>query len=248
MPFRLPPLTPAVRIVVFGLAGLLVLQAVLEGESNLDVYGLLALSPRPSSLVVWAWQPLTYVLVEPLGQGRLVIMPAVGLFFLYFLLAHVELRFGARRTWEVVVAGVLGGAVPVMILGALWPASWPGAYVPVHGAGVIALAAVAVFAGTYPEGELRLFGVVGMKPWHLVVTVVVLMAGQAFLAGTPFFFISSVGAIGAGLAYVRWGLFRPRRRGGRASAKGSKAKRAKRKLPPYLRPVDDDDEPPRYLN
>jgi hypothetical protein len=243
--FSLPPLTPWVRTLVLALGGAFVLQAVLESAIGVPLFGLLALDPQPATPLVWVWQVLAYPFVWPMGNGGVVLWAAISIFVVYLVLAGVELRFGLRRTAELGAGAVLGGAVPVLLLGALWPAGWLAAR-PIYGAHPLVLAAIAAFAMTVRGGQVYLFPLpIALKSWHLLGLVIGYSALVALIERNPFGLASDLGAIGAGVAYAAW-LTRPR------SRPKPKAKKARRNGDgSHLRVVEggrQDDDGPRWLN
>lgn len=240
MPFRFPRLTPAVRTLVLVLAGAFVASVIVEKILRWPAFYWLSLDPAPRGFVHWAWQGLTYVLVQPLTDGGVVLGTAISIFFAYLILAPFEERYGAKRTWQLILVAVLSGALPVMMLGLVWSGYFLPNYI-VFGSRVLVLAGISAFAVTVRGGQIALFAVFPMKAWHLVAGEVVLSALMALIEENPFFFASALGAIFGGVFFARW-MTRPRKRPGRRVRANGPALKVLRGG------FKDGDDPPRWLN
>jgi membrane associated rhomboid family serine protease len=202
--FSLPPLTPFVKKLIFTLLGAFVLELVLQNFLHLPVAGWLALQPGHLG-VNTVWQIVTYVLIE---APSAVISMLIGLFFMWMIMAPFEATFGPRRTMELSLAGTLGAALCVIAAAQVDRQS---DYI-FFGSHPIAYAGMAAMATVMQRGRMMFFGVIPMTSQQLLMVLVGLCVLQ-YLASTDFVMLcGSLGAIGAGVLYVKYMTRTPRPR------------------------------------
>lgn len=230
--FRAPPLTPLVKQLLIALLVLLVGQAVLQLWVGLPVTYWIALRAGDPG-VHWAWQMFTHVTLVLPPRGDILNL-ILSLLFLWWALAPFEQRFGRERVIQLCVAAALSAALPAMLLGVIL-----GQGTLIGGPGAITITAIAAYVSTLPpHSEVSFFGVLPMKPKHLIW----LLAGFGLLA---FLFSKDVvqlgshlGSIGGGIVFVNWMRRPPKKR---------IFKRSGKKRRPPLQLVRDDAEK-KWLN
>ena len=215
--FRFPPLTPFVKKLLIALFGAWILQIILQNWAGVPMFEFLALSTaRPG--VNTLWQLGTHVFAFPTGPQAVFSMLIV-LLFLWLMLAPFEQRFGEKRTIQLCVVAALSSAVLALIVGLIVPS--PSA---LYGAQAILLGSIAAFAWSYRgQGRMSFFGVIDMKPVHIIYLVLALSALMFITSGDAVALAADIGAIGGGMAFIEW-LRRPpgkRRRGKRRKKKKS---------------------------
>jgi membrane associated rhomboid family serine protease len=234
--FRLPPLTPFVRQLLITLFAIFVLVAVAQNLLHIPVLRLFALDTTALS-VATLWQLFTHVLVVPPTS----VLPFfISLLFIWLILPPFEERYGAARVLQLALLATLCSAVLALLVGFLLPQY----SAPIAGPETITLAAMSAYAVLLPpNAEISFFGVLPMKSQHLLYVVVgfSLLGFLTSLNATSL--ASDLGAIGAGVAFVKWWMQRPPPRRKTFSKRPSK--------PTKLRVVgrNDDDRPGgSYLN
>ena len=263
MNFQFPRLTPTVKKLMILLAVSFVATAVLSNVLSVPVFQWMALDvtfmsrigvatatgePWWPAVLPLIWQPLTYWLIwPPVPQSFL--NAGLTLLMIYFFHSPFEEAYGAKRMLQISAVGVLASALGCLLVGAaLFP--WvlePMGQMPVYGAGVMVDAVIGAFPILFAGRSLYLIPFpFQIKPWAFVGLALGLVALQAVLASDPFIFVSGACAMGGGLAFAKW-MTRPR-----GSKRPDLGIRKKRRSGPNLKVLkggmDDDDEPPRWLN
>lgn len=233
--FRAPPLTPVVKQLLIALLALLVTQAILQLWVGLPVVRWIALNAGDPG-IHWAWQAFTHVTLV-LPQGGDVLNLVLSLLFLWWALAPFEQRFGGQRVAQLCVAAALSAALPAMLLGlALGQSSLIG------GPGAITITAIAAYVATLPPySEVSFFGVLPMRPKHLIWLLVGFGLLSFLLTKDVVQLGAHLGSIGGGMAFVRW-MRRPPRK--RIFKRGAKKKRSRAPL----RLVQDEGDERKWLN
>jgi len=213
--FRFPPLTPFVKKLLIALFGTWILQIILQNWGGVPIFEFLALdTARPG--VRTLWQLGTHVFAFPTGPQAVFSMLIV-LLFLWLMLAPFEQRFGEKRTIQLCIVAALSSAVLALIVGLL--VANPSA---LYGAQAILLGSIAAFAWSYRgQGRMSFFGVIDMKPVHIIYLVLALSALMFITSGDAVALAADIGAIGGGMAFIEW-LRRPP--GRRRRPKGRKKK------------------------
>jgi len=215
--FRFPPLTPFVKKLLIALFGTWILQIILQNWAGVPMFEILALdTARPG--VRTLWQVGTHVFAFPTGPQAVFSMLIV-LVFLWWMLSPFEQRFGEKRTVQLCVVAALSSALLALIVGLLVPN--PSA---LYGAQAILLGSIAAFAWSYRgQGRMSFFGVIDMKPVHIIYLVLALSLLMFITSGDAVALAADIGAIGGGMAFIEW-LRRPpgrRRRPKRPKKKSS---------------------------
>jgi membrane associated rhomboid family serine protease len=231
--FNFPRLTPTVRTLLIVLVVVFVGQTVAEGALHVPVSQWAALFPGVHVGLAWQWA--TYWLIEVPGA---VLNRAFDLLFIYFMLSPLEERYGRRRVIELIAVGVIGGALPVMIAGAIVPTFFGG----LAGASSIGAAGFGAFAVLSAGAMVSFFLLPPMSAWAVLGIFLAISALNAIWAGDASELLSTLGGTGAGILYARW-LVRPR------SAKTPPQKK-KPSGRPHLKVIEGgaDDSKPRWLN
>jgi hypothetical protein len=200
--FSTPPLTPVVKQLIITLFAAFVLELILENFAGLHVIGLLALDPvqlGPASIL----QLFTYVFVEdPRGLGSML----VGLLFMWLIMSPFEAAFGKRHTIELAVAGTLGAGVSVVLAATVAPIT---PYL-LFGSYPIAYAGMAAMTQVMRGGRMLFFGVVPMTPRQLLLVLAGFSVLQYLVSRDHLMLIGSLGAMLAGIGYVKY-MARPPR-------------------------------------
>jgi membrane associated rhomboid family serine protease len=209
--FRFPPLTPFVKKLLIVLFGTWIAQIVLQNWAGLPMFEWFALntaSPGVNTL----WQLGTYVFAFPTGPQAVFSM-LITLLFLWWMLAPFEQRFGQKRTIQLCVVAALSSALLALIVGLIVPN--PSA---LYGAQALLLGSIAAFAWSYRgQGRMSFFGVIDMKPVHIIYLVLALSFLMFMTSGDAVSLAADIGAIGGGMGFIEWlrrppGRRRPRRR------------------------------------
>ncbi len=213
--FRFPPLTPFVKKLLIALFATWIAQILLQNWGGVPMFQVLALDTGHPG-VQTLWQLGTHVFAFPTGPQAVFSM-LIMLLFLWLMLAPFEQRFGQKRTIQLCVAAVLSSSVLALLVGALVPQ--PSA---LYGAQAILLASISAFAWSYRgQGRMSFFGVVEMKPVHIIYLVLALSALMFITSGDAVALAADLGAIGGGIAFIEW-LRRPPSRKRRLSRKKPK--------------------------
>lgn len=200
--FRFPPLTPFVKKLLIALFGAWVAQIILQNWAGVPTFELLALNTANPGLHT-IWQLGTHVLAFPTGPQAVFSM-LISLVFLWWMLAPFEQRFGEKRTVQLCVAAALSSALLGLLVGLLVPN--PSA---LYGAQAILLSSIAAFAWSYRgQGRMSFFGVIDMKPIHIIYLVLALSLLMFMTSGDAVALAADIGAIGGGMAFIEW-LRRP---------------------------------------
>jgi len=200
--FRFPPLTPFVKKLLIALFGAWIVQIILQNWAGVPTFALLALNTaRPGLPTIW--QLGTHVLAFPTGPQAVFSM-LILLVFLWWMLAPFEQRFGEKRTVQLCVAATLSSALLGLLVGLLVPN--PSA---LYGAQAILLSSIAAFAWSYRgQGRMSFFGVIDMKPIHIIYLVLALSVLMFMTSGDAVALAADIGAIGGGMGFIEW-LRRP---------------------------------------
>ncbi len=214
--FRFPPLTPFVKKLLIALFGAWILQIILQNWAGVPIFEFLALNTARLG-VHTIWQLGTHVVAFPTGPQAVFSM-LITLVFLWLMLAPFEQRFGEKRTIQLCVFAALSSAVLALIVGLL--VASPSA---LYGAQAILLGSIAAFAWSYRgQGRMSFFGVIDMKPVHIIYLVLALSALMFITSGDAVSLAGDIGAIGGGIGFIEW-LRRPPKR--RRPSKRRKKKR-----------------------
>jgi membrane associated rhomboid family serine protease len=200
--FSFPPLTPVVKKLVITLFAAFVVELILQNVAHWPVIQALALDPLhlgPHTL----YQIVSYALVE---DPRSVMSMLVGLLFMWLILSPFEASFGARRTLELSLCGVLGAAFSAILAAQLAPAS----DFLLYGSQTIAYAGMAVMTQVMRGGRMMFFGVVPMTTQQLLLLLIGLCVLEYLSSMNHIMLAGSLGSIFAGLGYARY-MTRPPR-------------------------------------
>ena len=215
--FRFPPLTPFVKKLLITLFGAWIAQIILQNWAGVPMFELLALN-TDSFGVATLWQLGTHIFAFPTGPQAVFSMLIV-LLFLWWMLAPFEQRFGQKRTIQLCVVATMSAALLALVIGMIVPAPSR-----LYGAQAILLGAIAAFAWSYRgQGRMSFFGVIDMKPVHIIYLVLALSALMFITSGDAVALAADLGAIGGGMGFIEW-LRRPptrRRRRKRRKKKSS---------------------------
>lgn len=241
MPSQFPKMTPTVRTLIVVLVVFFLGQTAAEGLFGIPLTEWAALTPGIHVELAWQWA--TYWLVAIIGRPEDVLWHLVSIFIVYWSLATFEAERGRSWLLGLVAAGIVGGAVPVMILGAIVPSLF-GA---LGGPSVLFYAWLGAFATLQRGAKMGLF-VVGLPPisaWTMVGGMIALSALQAAWLHNVSGLVASLGALGGGVLFARI-VSAPRRAEKKPS--GPAPKRTGR---PNLKVIEggaNDDDKPRWLN
>jgi membrane associated rhomboid family serine protease len=194
--FRFPPLTPFVKKLLIALFGAWIFQIILQNWAGVPMFEVLALNTASPGLNT-LWQLGTHVFAFPTGPQAVFSM-LISLVFLWWMLAPFEQRFGAKRTIQLSITAALSAAFLALIVGLL--VARPS---PLYGAQAILLGSIAAFAWSYRgQGRMNLFGVIDMKPVHIIYLVLALSALMFMTSGDAVALAADIGAIGGGMAFI----------------------------------------------
>jgi len=200
--FRFPPLTPFVKKLLIALFGTWIVQIILQNWAGVPIFEFLALNTASPGLHT-LWQLGTHVFAFPTGPQAVFSM-LITLVFLWWMLAPFEQRFGEKRTIQLCVVAALSAAFLALIVGLIVPS--PSA---LYGAQALLLGSIAAFAWSYRgQGRMSFFGVIDMKPVHIIYLVLALSALMFMTSGDAVALAADIGAIGGGMAFIEW-LRRP---------------------------------------
>jgi membrane associated rhomboid family serine protease len=224
---QLPRLTQVVKKLIIGLVVCYVLELIGLNVLGIDVKGLLALNPAAPM----PWQLLSYVLVDRPDAPLFFLL---GLMFLWWALSPFEQGFGPLRTVQLCLVAALGAALPAILLAQLIPTAFP-----LLGSQPLWFGAIAASVELSRGRQVSLFGMGSMTSQQflaLVVGISVLMY-LASLNHTQL--AADLGAMGAGLGFVRW-MRRPRTPRQKPRPRGG----------PKLRVIEGEreDDKPTWLN
>ncbi len=234
--FSFPPLTPFVKKLLIVLFSAWILQIIVENWLGFGIFEALALNTGELG-VHTLWQLFTHVFATPTGPAYVFSM-LITLVFLWWMLAPFEQRFGQKRTLQLCIFAALASAVPALIVGQLIPGTQR-----LFGAQAILIGSIAAFAWSYRgRGRMSFFGVIDMKPVHIIYVVLGLSALMFITSRDLVSFVADLGAIGGGIGFIEW-LRRPPRPGRRRKAKKKKKRKGSLDVIDGGRPKE-----PRWLN
>ncbi len=217
--FRFPPLTPFVKKLLIALFGTWIAQILLQNWAGVPIFEALSLNAGQLG-VHTLWQLGTHVFAAPTGP-QYVFSMLITLVFLWWMLAPFEQRFGQKRTIQLCVVAALSSATLAILVGLFLSAPHR-----LFGAQAILIGSIAAFAWSYRgQGRMSFFGVIDMKPVHIIYLVLALSALMFITSGDAVSFAADLGSIGGGMGFIEW-LRRPpgkrrRRRRKRKKRKGS---------------------------
>jgi membrane associated rhomboid family serine protease len=232
--FRLPPLTPVVRVQLIALLAIFVLAAVLRNFVGISIVELFALETRALS-VFTPLQLFTHVwIVNP--DPNAILWLAISAYFMWLIMAPFEERYGARRTIELTLVAAVSAGVPALAAGLLLPRM----AAPLAGPQTITLSAICAYAALLPPyAQVNFFGWM-LKPKHLLLVILGFSLIGFLTSVNLAALLADLGAIGGGMAFVKYWMQRPPpRRGGKRSPGGTRLRVVER---------DDGPAPDRWLN
>ncbi len=240
MPSQFPKMTPTVRTLIVVLVVFFLGQTAAEGLLGIPLTEWAALTPGVHVELAWQWA--TYWLVAIIARPEDVLWHLVSVFVVYWSLSLFEAERGRSWLLGLVAAGVIGGALPVMLGGALLPSLFG----VMGGPSVLFYAWLGAFA-TLQRGARMGLWLVGLPPisaWAMVGGMIALAALQAAWLHNVTGLVASLGALGGGVLFAR--IASAPRRSGKPSA--TPKKRTGR---PNLKVIEGgggDDDKPRWLN
>ena len=231
--FSMPPLTPLVKKLIIGLLAAFVLELVLENFLKFPVISALALNPNTLSPLTLL-QLVSYVVIEPPNQ---VMSMLIGLLFMWLIMSPFEVTFGSRHTLELILCGTLAAALAVVIVSLIAPV--PGYLF--FGSHPIAYAGMAAMTQVVRTGRIMFFGVLPMTSQTLLLVLGGLALLQFLATKDHLMLVGSLGAMAAGIGYVRY------------MARAPRPPRGKRSAPPRFRVLrggggESDGARPKWLN
>ena len=183
-----------------------ILQIILQNWAGVPMFEWLALDTSHPG-VATLWQLGTHVFAFPTGPQAVFSMLIV-LLFLWLMLAPFEQRFGQKRTIQLCVVATLSSAALALLVGAVVPSGSR-----LYGAQAILLASIAAFAWSYRgQGRMSFFGVIDMKPVHIIYLVLALSVLMFITSGDAVALAADLGAIGGGMGFIEWLKRPPKRR------------------------------------
>lgn len=216
--FRFPPLTPFVKKLLIVLFGAWIAQILLQNWADVPIFEALSLNTGQLG-VHTLWQLGTHVLAAPTGP-QYVFSMLITLLFLWLMLAPFEQRFGQKRTIQLCIVAALSSATLAILVGLFL--STPQR---LFGAGAILIGSIAAFAWSYRgQGRMSFFGVIDMKPVHIIYLVLALSALMFITSGDGVSFAADLGAIGGGMGFIEWLRKPPGKRRRRRRKKKKKTK------------------------
>ncbi len=223
---------------MIALAVIYVGSAILQNFLEVPIFQWLALQPRQLGIFT-LWQVVTHVLVVPPEPGSLFSL-LLSLLFMWWILAPFEDRYGRTRLLQLCVVSAVAAAVPALLVGQALPL-WS---TLVAGPQTLTLAGMCAYAMVLPShAELSFFGLFSMRPKQLIYVVAGLSVVSFLTSKNAAQLAGDLGAIAAGIGFVKLWMVRPPR-------KGTFTKKKKLKESGRIRLVknDDDEEPKRWLN
>jgi membrane associated rhomboid family serine protease len=217
---------------LIALLSLFVLAAILQNFVGIPVVAWLALDTDQLSPLT-PLQLLTHVWVVP-PEPSSVLWLGVSGYFLWLIMAPFEARYGQRRTIELTFVAALCAGLPALLVGHLVP----GLAAPLAGPQTITLCAICAYAFLLPaHAEVSFFGW-ALPPRQLLWVILGFSVIGFLTSRNAAALAADLGAIGGGMAFVRYWMQRPGPRKG--PKKGSGRLRVVRD--------DDDDGPKHWLN
>jgi membrane associated rhomboid family serine protease len=213
--FRFPPLTPLVKKLLIALFAAWIVQILLQNWAGVPTLALLALNTGSLGIHT-LWQLGTHVFAFPTGPQAVVSM-LLSLVFLWWMLAPFEQRFGQKRTIQLCVVSALSAALLGLLAGLVAPNPSP-----LFGAQAIILGTIAAFAWSYRgQGRMSFFGVIDMKPVHIIYLVLAFSLLMFLISGDAVALAADLGAVGGGMGFIEW-LRRPPKRRRRRVKRGQR--------------------------
>ena len=204
--FRFPPLTPFVKKLLIALFGAWIMEILLQNWAGVPIVDVLALHTGSLGLAT-LWQLGTHVFAFSTSPQAVFSM-LITLVFLWWMLAPFEQRFGQKRTIQLCVVAALSAALLGLVVGLL--VANP---TPIYGAPALILGAIAAFAWSYRgQGRMSFFGVIDMKPVHIIYLVLALSGLMFLTSGDAVHLAADLGAIGGGMGFIEWLKRPPKRR------------------------------------
>jgi len=198
----MPPLTPLVKKLIVGLLVAFVLELVLQNFAGINVIGLLSLDPNNLGLLT-PLRLVTYVFIE---DPRQVMSMLINLVFMWLILSPFEVTFGSRPTLELALCGTVVAGLTVILVAQLAPV--PGYMF--FGSHPIAYAGMAAMTQVIRGGRIMFFGIVPMTSQTLLLVLGGLSLLQFLATKDHLMLTGSLGAMAAGIGYVRY-MARPPR-------------------------------------
>jgi membrane associated rhomboid family serine protease len=218
---------------LIALLTLFVLAAILQNFAGVPVVAWLALDTQQLSPLT-PLQLLTHVWVVP-PEPSSVLWLAVSGYFLWLIMAPFEARYGQRRIIELTFVSALSAGLPALLVGHLVP----GLAAPLAGPQTITLCAICAYAFLLPaHAEVSFFGW-ALQPRQLLWVILGFSVIGFLTSRNAAALAADLGAIGGGMAFVRYWMQRPGPRS-KGPKKGSGRLRVVRD--------DDDDGPKHWLN
>ncbi len=230
--FRFPPLTPLVKKLLIALFATYLGQILVQNWLGQEVFSFIALNTAAVG-VSTVWQLFTYVFAAPTTTNYVFSM-LISLVFLWWMLAPFEQRFGPRRALQLCVVATLGAALPAIAIGLAF-----GSADALYGTTPLLLGTIAAFSWSYRgQGRMSFFGVIDMKPEHIIWLVLGMSLLIFLTSGDLVHLVADLGAVGAGIGFIEW-LRRP----------PSTERRGPRKRSGGFRVISGDrDDGPQWLN
>jgi membrane associated rhomboid family serine protease len=200
--FSFPPLTPVVKQLIITLFSAFVLELLLENFAGVPVIHSLAFDPAhlgPFSVL----QVVSYVLIQ---NPREVMGMLIDLLFMWLIMSPFESAFGRRHTLELILAGTLGGSLAALLVAQIAPI--PGWLL--LGSHTIAYGGMAAMTQVMGGRSMLFFGVVPMTSRQLLMVLGGLSLLQFLATRDHLMLASSLGAMAAGIAYVKYMARTPR--------------------------------------
>lgn len=233
--FRLPPLTPLVRTLLITLGGLFVLFAVLENFVQVPVVELFLLEPRRITPLT-PLQLFTHIFIQPPTPDA-VFWLLFSCYFLWLILSPFEERYGKRRMMELVLLSGPASGVPALLVGQIVPA-FAG---PIFGPQNVTLCVIAAYAALLPPyADVSFFGIM-LRPRHLLYLLLAISAAGFLTSRNAASLAADLGAMGGGIAFVRYWMQRPPPRKSKGKKRGSGKLRV-------VGGRDEESGPKRWLN
>jgi membrane associated rhomboid family serine protease len=198
----MPPLTPLVKKLIVSLLAAFVLELVLQNFAGINVIGLLSLDPNNLDFLT-PLRLVSYVFIE---DPRQVMSMLINLVFMWLILSPFEVTFGSRHTLELALCGTVVAGITVIIVALLAPV--PGYMF--FGSHPIAYAGMAAMTQVIRGGRIMFFGVIPMTSQTLLLVLGGLSLLQFLATKDHLMLTGSLGAMAAGIGYVRY-MARPPR-------------------------------------
>lgn len=228
--FRLPKLTPLLKALLGILLVTNIAILVLANFAGLPGLGRVLALTTGGIGVPTAWQVLSY----PFSPAESPIMLIVQLVFFWWFVGPIEQLFGVKRTLLLLAVSLIGGALAAILVGFVFPGI-------LVGLGPMMNASLAAFAWSMRfRGDLNFFGVMAMKPVHLIYLFGALSVLNFIWSPNSAMLAGDLAGLGIGVGFIEW-LSQP--------PKKKKTSNGKRRGGPDLRVVEGGkDDGPSWLN